>query len=170
MRHEAPFRVHAGELLRRPGIARSHRLAIPVDWGIELSRVLEDPPLTADLKLVATAGGIVVRGTADVTVVHTCARCLDEFPEPATVEITQLVEIGPEADEDSEYRLVGEEIDLEPLLRDEVLLAQPLLPHCDRCTQLVEPPESDLNTPAPGEAGRPESPFAVLQDLFEPGE
>ncbi len=171
MRSETPFRVHVGEHLRRPGIARSHHLVVPVDWSVDMSHVVPDPPLDAELQLVATSGGVVVKGDVDVTARHICARCTTEFQQPMSIDILQVVERAtPPGEEGGDYRLEGEEIDLEPILRDEVLLSMPLLAHCSSCTELVRPPESDLNTSAPGETRRPESPFAVLQDLFESGD
>ncbi len=85
------------------------------------------------------------------------------------IEVAQLAEAGGE--DDDEYHLDGDVLDLEPILRDEVLLAMPLRPQCDPpCEGLVPGSESDLNTAAPGSARRTDSPFAALQDLFGPGD
>jgi uncharacterized metal-binding protein YceD (DUF177 family) len=66
---------------------------------------------------------------------------------------------------------VGDEIDLEPFLRDEVLLDLPMGPACpDGCREVVTTPESDLNTGSPGDDAESGSPFAVLRELFEPGD
>ena len=62
------------------------------------------------------------------------------------------------------------------MLRDEVVLAMPMIPTCgDDCPglevdHLVSERESGLNTGAPGDEGAKTSPFAVLQDLFDDGE
>jgi uncharacterized protein len=160
--------VHVGDLVRHGGATRRHRLSAPVDWSIELSHVLPDPPLVADLELSAVSGGVVVRGTATATVRQTCPRCLEDRDESIEVDIDQIAERDGG---DDGYELHGDELDLEPLLRDELLLSMPLLPVCDPpCGGLVQDVESGLNTSAPEPAGRPESPFAVLEDLFESGD
>jgi uncharacterized protein len=170
MRTASPFHVHVADLLHNAGEVRTHRVVAPVDWGIEMSRVVAEPPLEADLDIVSMPGGLLVRGIVTVTAVNTCARCLTESEEHLRVEIAQLVETGNDDDHD-EYHVAGEDLDLEPILRDEALLALPLLPRCDpECEGLVGDSESDLNTASPGSAGPAESPFAALQDLFDTGD
>lgn len=162
----SPFRVHVADLLRSPGKVRPHQVVAPVDWGIEMSRIEPEPPIEADLELVATVGGLLVRGIVEATATHTCARCLAESTETMRIEIAQMVEAG-EPDDD-EYHLDGQDLDLEPILRDEVLLALPLLPRCaPPCEGLVSDSESDLNTASPGTTGLPDSPFSALQGLFD---
>jgi uncharacterized protein len=168
MPHASPFLVHVGDLVRHGGAARSHRVSAPVEWSIELSRVLPDPPIDANLVLSAASGGVVVRGTVIATVRHTCPRCLEDREVVVEVDIDQIAE--REGGDDG-YELHGDELDLEPVLRDELLLSMPLLPVCDPpCGGLVQGAESGLNTATPEPAGRPESPFAVLEDLFESGD
>ncbi|HSF86591.1 MAG TPA: YceD family protein [Acidimicrobiia bacterium] len=164
-----PFLVHARDLLANPGKVREHTVDASVDWGIELARVSEDHELHADLDLVSTSGGVLVRGAVDVVAATTCARCLAESESEMRIEVAQMVEHG--ADDDDEYHTTGDDLDLEPILRDEVLLAMPLRPQCEpACEGLVQGSETDLNTPAPGSARRTDSPFAALQDLFGPGD
>jgi uncharacterized protein len=168
MPHASPFLVHVGDLVRRHGEPRPHRISTPVDWAVELSHVLPDPPLVADLVLSAASGGVVVRGTVTVTVRNTCTRCLEDRDTAMEIAIDQIAE---RKGGDDGYELHGDELDLEPMLRDEVLLAMPLLPVCDpSCRGLVRGAESGLNTATPDPAGRLESPFAVLEDLFESGD
>jgi uncharacterized metal-binding protein YceD (DUF177 family) len=76
-----------------------------------------------------------------------------------------------EALDDESYPLDGQEIDVEQMLRDEVILSLPLTTTCDdECTSVVEPAPIDLNTDSPEEEGDIRSPFAVLKDLLDPGE
>ncbi len=162
-----PFLVHVGDLLTAPGSERSHRVVTPVDWGIELSRITPEVPVEADLALISSSGGLMVRGTVVADVTHTCSRCLNESRQTSVIEIGELVEDGDE--DDDEYHTTGDQLDLEPILRDAVLLAMPLLPRCDTgCEGLVTASETDLNTAAPGSADHTDSPFAALHDLFGP--
>jgi uncharacterized protein len=133
-------------------------------------RVVPDPPLRADLQLTPVSGGVLVRGSVIAEVRQTCHRCLDEYDETTQIEVAQLYQPAERADDD-DYVFHGEEIDLEPMLRDEVLLSAPLVPTCgDDCPGLVAPPETDLNGGAPDEGRTSASPFAVLQDLLGPGD
>jgi uncharacterized protein len=159
----SPFEINVADLLGRDAPARDVLIEVPVDWSLELSAIQPDPTLTADLALSALPGAILAMGSLYFRVEHTCRRCLTSFLEDTKKQVTGLFEAQP--DEES-YRIDGDEIDLEPFLRDEALLSLPLLPECpDGCTVVVTTPETDLNTDPPGE-----SPFAVLRDLLPPGD
>lgn len=171
------FEVPVGELLRSrrgPGRVRRVRVEAPVDWGVEYSVALPDPPLVADVELSAVSGGVHVRGSAEVTMRSTCARCLADTDQVYTVAVDQLV--GPDDGRlggDDGYRLIGDVLDLEPIVRDELLLALPVVWRCvPACPQpppgLGEAPGNDLNTGAPGR--RSDSPFAALRDLLDSGD
>lgn len=165
-----PFVVNISDVLRRDGASRELQVETAVDWTLELSEVLPDPPLHAVLEASRVSGGVLFRGTVSVAVRHSCNRCLEPVDDELTVELAQLFVDGPDAEgEDAEdYVLDGEIVDLEPLLRDEVLLALPILPKCpDGCDrELVAGGESDLNTGSPADDTGGSSPFAVLKDLL----
>jgi uncharacterized protein len=158
-----PFTVIVSDLLEREASPRTVHIDAAVDWGLELSSIVPDPPLDADLTLSPLPGGILGRGVVAYRVQHTCRRCLSTYREDVELDVAAVFEAKP--DEDS-YPIDGDQIDLEPFLRDEALLAMPLLPQCpDGCDVVVTTPETDLNTDFPGE----DSPFAVLRDLLPPG-
>ncbi len=109
-------------------------------------------------------------GTLSARVTHSCHRCLDAWEETIDLHVTQLY-IDKGDGDDTDYAIDGWNIDLEPMLRDEVLLALPLAPTCgDDCRGVVEARETGLNTPTPGVESASSSPFAVLRDLFDTGE
>lgn len=160
-----PFLIHVGELRRAPGEPRHHRVEADVDWAAGSSRV-SPGPVRADVDLIATSGGVVVTGRVHAGIVHQCVRCLRDYGDDVTVSFSHLVEDASTSGDDG-YELTGEFVDLEPILRDEVMLSLPLVTRCgDDCPGLGQAQQNDLNAPA---AGRSESPFAALQDLFEPG-
>ncbi len=154
------------DLLREPGHRRAVDLEAPVDWALELSRLEPAQPLRAQLVLEGVVGGIVARGRVAAMIRHTCRRCLVEWTEPLYVDILEVLGADPEA----EYRLHGDEADLEPPLRDAVLLALPLRPVCrPDCLGLCAVCGGDLNTGScPGHDEAPGSPFAPLRDLLQP--
>ena len=167
--NRSPFVLPVGDLLRDRAEPRDVEVVASVDWSIEMSRVLVEPTLYADLSLIPMPGGILVRGSVEGEARHSCRRCLDEWTEPFDVAVAQLFAHAESATED-DYILHGDELDLEPVLRDEVLLSMPLVPTCgEDCPGLVDDSENDLNTDVP-EADDFRSPFAVLKDLFDPGQ
>lgn len=161
-----PLRLVVSDLLRDTGHRRTVEVEARVDWALELSRVDPAVPLKARLVLEGTSGGIVARGRVEVVARHTCRRCLIEWTEPREVEILEVLATDPEA----EYRLHGDEADMEPPLRDAVLLDLPLRPLCrPDCRGLCAVCGGDLNTGAcPGHDEGPGSPFAPLRDLLQP--
>ena len=164
MVRESPFRFHVADLLGHPGQRRAATIEVPIDWGLELSRV--GPMLVADLVLESASGGLVVRGTAATMVHHICHRCLTEWDEDLTVSVLEALGVPDDPDG---YRLYGDVADLEPVLRDVVLVAVPLSPTCrEDCRGLCAVCGADLNgSSCPGHDDEPDSPFAPLRGLFD---
>ena len=162
----SPLRLLVSDLIREPGRRRAVRLEVPVAWGLESSRVDPAEPLRADLMLEGTSGGIIVRGRVEVLARHICCRCLAEWSEPLEVELLEVLSADPEA----EYQLHGDQADLEPPLRDAVLLALPLRPVCrPDCRGICSVCGADLNTGScPGHDEESGSSFASLRDLLKP--
>lgn len=160
----SPFLVNVADLSRPRAAPRRIELEAPVTWSVDLSRVLADPPLKASLQLARTSGGLVVTGSADARAEHTCYRCLRRTQADMHVEIAQLFVAASVADDDGDYVLEGDELDLQPMLRDEVLLAMPLLPVCgDDCAGLPD----GVALASDDDASTEGSPFEALKDLFE---
>jgi uncharacterized protein len=166
--NRSPFLIDVSDLLGRDVPPRPVVVETSVDWKLEMSRVLADPPLVADVSVGPVPGGILVRGEVCCTVEHVCRRCLESFLDDRCDPVTGLFEAEPGEDE---YPIEDTVIDLEPFLRDETLLAFEILPLCDEsCKGLVSTVETDLNTDSPGESDVTGSPFAVLRDLLPPGD
>ena len=163
---ESPFRIPIQDLAE-PGSRREIEIDAEVDWGFELAEV--GPTLHADLRLENAAGVLVVRGRVESVLGLTCHRCLTEWDEEVDLPVTEA--LGFEEDEEAEvYRLDGDVADLEPVLRDVVLLEVPLRPLCrEDCRGLCATCGADLNGgPHPEHEEESSSPFAVLRDLLEP--
>lgn len=160
------FRIVVADLLGEPGRRRTVRVEASVDWGIELSRIAPSPPLTGEISLEGAAGGVFASGTAAASVEHTCHRCTAVWTEEVEVSLQEMLDREP----DGEYPIDGDVADLEPPIRDALILALPLLPICrPDCLGLCAQCGADLNTGAcPGHDEEPTSPFAGLREMLEP--
>jgi uncharacterized protein len=132
-----PLVLDTHALNRRPGSMLEKTLTVPApdDLGGEMVGVPKDADLELDLRFESVMEGVLVSGTAHLSLEGECARCLDDLASSMEVEFQELFvyvdsrHSGEEADED-EYRLDGDLLDLEPVLRDAVVLALPLSPLC----------------------------------------
>ncbi len=142
----APFVLDTRELGRRPGSQRkvSFSAEAPAGLGIEILGVPEGSSVDIDLRLEAVMEGVLVTGTARAALEGECARCLEPIEDTVSVDLQELFVYDdpdhgvPGDDEESDVsRLEGDLIDLEPLLRDAVVLALPFQPLCrDDCPGL----------------------------------
>jgi uncharacterized protein len=137
------------ELGRRAGAMKVVRTTAqaPADLGIEVIGVPPGSPVELDLRLESVVEGVLVTGTATVEVRGECVRCLGEVSDSMEVDIQELfVYPGSEAEEDEASRLEGDLIDLEPLLRDGVVLDLPFQPLCrEDCQGLCVECGANLN-------------------------
>ncbi|MGH3351757.1 MAG: YceD family protein [Nocardioides sp.] len=144
----APLVLDTRELGRRPGSERHVDLKVPApaDLGIEVLSVPEGSQVELDLRLEAVMEGVLVTGTAFAVLEGECVRCLEPIKDEAEVDIQELYvyndsrdgrDTGPEGEDDETSRTEGDLIDLEPVLRDAVVLALPFQPMCqDDCPGL----------------------------------
>lgn len=161
MSERSLLRVLVTDVLHSRGGERPIRLDAPVDFGMEFSRIALDTELDIDLMVSRVSGGVMVRGNVGGVLHHTCPRCLTEWEEEFDLNVAELFATDS-ADEDA-YPIEHNEIDLEPMLRDAVLLSVPLVPSCgDDCAGLGQRGETDLNS----DPGASTSPFAVLKELL----
>lgn len=136
------------DLGRRAGamLALAGRAAAPEGLGVGASTVTPGSGVDLDLRLEAVIDGVLVSGTATVSVVAECSRCLDPIVMPLTVELQDLYLYpdrasdmgshsrgadGTDLGEDGDIRVLDDEAaDLEPALRDAVVPELPLVPLC----------------------------------------
>lgn len=164
-----PFVLHTSDLRSGRSEPRYFSAEVSVDWRLELSHVVPEPPLRFDFELSHVAGGITVMGEIEARVGHRCFRCLKEWEENIIQDVAQMIAI--DGDEDDDYRLEGDTFDLEPMVRDELMLGLPIAPSCgDDCVGLVATGGSDLNTDLSEDERSESSPFSVLKDLLDTGE
>jgi uncharacterized protein len=137
------------QLGRRAGAMKVVQTSVeaPADLGIGVIGVPAGSPVELDLRLESVVEGVLVSGSATVEVRGECVRCLAEVSDELEVAIQELyVFPGVEPDDDLASRLKGDLIDLEPLLRDEVVLDLPFQPLCrDDCSGLCVDCGANLN-------------------------
>jgi uncharacterized protein len=132
----APLVLDTRELGRRPGSQREvfRTVPAPADLGIEVLGVPEGSPVELDLRLEAVMEGVLVTGTAAAALTGECARCLEPISDEVEVRFQELfVYDDQDVDPDEELEvstLQDDLVDLEPLLRDAVVLALPFQPLC----------------------------------------
>ncbi len=133
----SPFLVDIRELGRRPGsLLPVHRTVLaPLGVGLDVIGVQAGDELTLDLRMESVVEGVLVSGTVSGQVVGECSRCLDPIQDTVSVDVVELFAYPDSAtsettDEDEVSRLTGDTIDLEPLVRDAVVLALPVAPLC----------------------------------------
>ncbi|GAA1372088.1 YceD family protein [Luteococcus sanguinis] len=136
------------DLVRRAGTMKEfHReVEAPADLGIDMIGVPEGSPVTLDLRLESVVEGILVTGTADITLEGECARCLEKFSCDESYDLTELYFYPEREAEEEASRVVDELIDLEIVLRDAVVLDLPFTPLCrDDCLGLCVECGANLN-------------------------
>jgi uncharacterized metal-binding protein YceD (DUF177 family) len=139
-----PWRLELRELGRRAGSMQELERTVPAPEGfrVELIGVPAGAPVQLRLRLEAVMEGVLVSGTVEAPLVGQCARCLDDIEDTLTLPVQELFayegSTTEATSEEDEVRLVeGERIDLEPMVRDAVVLALPLSPTCtDDCSGL----------------------------------
>ena len=115
----------------------SRTVPAPADLGIEVLRVAEGAPVDLDLRLEAVMEGVLVTGTAVAALDGECARCLEPISDDIEVTFQELFvyddrrDQSPSEEDDEVSKLEDDLLDLEPLLRDAVVLALPFQPLCE---------------------------------------
>lgn len=119
------------------------QVALPEAWGEALAQVPSGELIDLELRLESVHEGILVTAEAGTTMHAECGRCLTHFAEPLDVEFTELFAYTPtEADE---YGVHGDHVNLEPPLRDAVVLALPFQPVCRSNCPGLDPETGKLN-------------------------
>lgn len=121
------------ELGRRPGAQRKVRLSVaaPAGLGLDVLGVPEGADLELAVRLESVVEGVLASGTARARVEGECVRCLEPIGQELEVEFQELFAYPDREIEDDEVgRLEDDELDLEPLIRDAVVLALPYQPVC----------------------------------------
>lgn len=142
-----PWVLDTRELGRRPGTSRDYELTVPssAELGVpDVVTVAAGTPIHADLLAEAVVEGVLITGTVRTEYTGVCSRCLDPVRAEVSADVLELFAYPDSTteettDADEVFRLVDDRIDLEPIVRDAIVLALPQAPLCsDDCAGLCD--------------------------------
>jgi len=123
------LRVSVTDLLRHPGERRPiAREVLLGGLAISSARVPDGAEVKIDLELESLSTELAAYGTVTAPYVGECRRCLREVQGEVTTDVREIFELHPTDGET--YQLDRDVVDLEPMVRDAVLLSLPLAPLC----------------------------------------
>lgn len=139
---DSPYRISLHNMPGHPGSHWEQELCFPLssEWT-NGAVTLVGAEIPCRVELTAVSEGILARVTGEIETAAECSRCLDPVHEVLTLDETQMF-FFPES-LDAAREAAGEDsvdilevsddnqIDLEPLLRDNLVLALPNLPLCE---------------------------------------
>ena len=108
----------------------SRTVAAPEGWGLEIVRVPTGTEVELDLRLESVLDGVLVSGAVRAPVDAECGRCLEPVTTAVDVEVQELFVYDPGMADDEAAALDGDLLDLEPVVRDAVMLGLPMNPVC----------------------------------------
>ncbi len=132
-----PWVIDTREIGHRAGSSRAYtrKAPAPAGFGLDMIKVPEGEPVELDLLAESVVEGVLVSGTASAQLTGECVRCLDPVSEEIEIEVRELFAYPDSAtdtstDDDEVERVVDDLIDLEPVVRDAMLLSLPSAPVC----------------------------------------
>jgi uncharacterized protein len=138
------YEENVRDINNRPGEMRERTRSFraPEKLGEALAEVPQGTEMTLHVRLESVHEGILASVDVETTMSAECGRCLKNFTTPFQVEFQELFAYTPtEADE---YEVHGDHVDLEPPLRDAVVLALPFQPVCRPDCPGLDPESGEL--------------------------
>lgn len=125
----SPLVVNILELTRRPGTFKDLDVDVPtLEFDFGDPRIDPSHDVHATLHVESTTGGIVVNGVVAAQANGQCSRCLADLGMSIESDVDEIYQRVPENDD--VYPLVGDQLDLRPMVREAVLLGIPEAPVC----------------------------------------
>ena len=137
-----PFVVHVARLRKVAGTRWLEQRRGPVDpEGVIVARspadssVPEGAEAVCEVALESFAGGVMVTGTVTAPWRGMCRRCASPVEGVLRIPVRERFSDAGTADgrdrgDDEAYPIVGDQLDLGPMVRDAVILELPLAPLC----------------------------------------
>ncbi|MEM7093915.1 MAG: DUF177 domain-containing protein [Actinomycetota bacterium] len=125
----SPFVVDITPLKRQPGVQRPFDPTLAPPDGMALATAeVRATELGFDLQLEVAGEELIAQGTIDIGWTGPCRRCLEDQHEVDAVEVREIFQKVPV--EGETYFLDKDQVDLEPMVREVVLLHLPVAPLC----------------------------------------
>lgn len=137
MTSQNPFLVSVRDLMGKPGEMREKTLSVeaPEHYGESIARVAEGTPIGLDLRMESVHEGIFASGDIHTAATAECVRCLEPLELEIDADFAELFAFS--ASDGYDYQVVDETIDLDQVVRDQVVLQLPFQPVCsDDCAGL----------------------------------
>ncbi len=127
---ETPYTVSVVDLVHRPGEMREKVIDVTVadEMGNAVIGVRKGAKLHIDARLESLHDGILASGDVRALAQGECVRCLTDIDLPVEVEFAEVFAYS--FDEAFDYTVQDDSLDLEPLVRDAVVLSLPFQPVC----------------------------------------
>ncbi len=127
----SPYVIPVHDIMHKAGAMREFKLDIevPSDLGDSIVTVSEGTELDLDLRLESVHEGILATGEVFVDAEGQCSRCLDPLIVPIEVDFQELFAYSLSNEDD--FVVEDEKIDLEQVIRDEVVPNLPSQPLCN---------------------------------------
>lgn len=123
-----PLVVNVVELLRWPGSTKDITVTVACDDVDFCDARVVNEPVDVAMHLESMSNGVSVSGTAAVTWAGECRRCLAPIRERLTIEVHELYQ--QVAEDPDAYAIENDQINLLPMVRENLLLGIPLGPLC----------------------------------------
>ena len=138
----SPLLVNATELLREPGARRRVHVDVPLA-DIDAADPRLAGEVEVDVTLASSLDDIVVAGELHVAWSDECRRCLQPLGRELVVDVEERYAPGGGGES---FPIEHGQLDLSPMVREEVLLAVPDAPLCrPDCAGLCPTCGADLN-------------------------
>ncbi len=140
-----PFLVNVADLVHKPAARRRERLrgTLP-GLKVGVAEVPAADPVDVETTLEWVTDGLLAGGSISAPWRADCQRCLGPAQGRIDFEFRELFERQPRDGES--YRLGQDSIDMEPLVREAIMLELPLVPLCrEGCAGLCPTCGADLN-------------------------
>lgn len=164
----SPLRINVGFIVHQTiGFTRDFDFDIP-ELPLPPDAVLES--VTGMARFSRTPQGLLAQVRMRARVLADCVRCLTTFPQPLSIDFTELYAFTQRFATESGL-IVPEDghIDLEPLVREYMLLEIPMSPLCNPdCKGLCPTCGSNLNEAICNHENAPGDPrLAALKSLLD---
>jgi uncharacterized protein len=124
------LQIPVKELIQKPGTMKEVQIVHELEHvlGTETIAVPKGRELSLDIRLESVHEGILVTVSGDTLADSECSRCLEPMQEDVELELQELFHYQPQEEDD--FAIVQDRVDLEQALIDAVVPNLPLKPLC----------------------------------------